>query len=116
MIECEGKEPHDRRRIVLTGGPGAGKTAVLERRYFCKHIDALPESARILFGGGLRRETTVLGRAASRRAIFHDSWSSLGTVREREFQRYDAVIHLRTPPRNGGYHHHNPVRTQGGSR
>ena len=30
MIPCACNEPHDRRRIVLTGGPGAGKTAVLE--------------------------------------------------------------------------------------
>lgn len=38
-------QPHGRRRVVLTGGPGAGKTAVLElvRQYFCKHIDVLPD-------------------------------------------------------------------------
>jgi predicted ATP-binding protein involved in virulence len=31
------------KRIVITGGPGAGKTAVLElaRRDLCKHIDVL---------------------------------------------------------------------------
>jgi len=73
MIECTCKEPHERRRIVLTGGPGAGKTAVLElvRQYFCKHVDVLPESASILFGGGFRRGVTLLGRAAAQRAIFH---------------------------------------------
>ena len=30
MKECDCREPHERRRIVLTGGPGAGKSAVLE--------------------------------------------------------------------------------------
>lgn len=40
MVACECKEPHDRRRVVMTGGPGAGKTAVLEliRQSFCVHV------------------------------------------------------------------------------
>lgn len=73
MIECQCQEPHERRRIVLTGGPGAGKTAVLElvRQYFCKHIDVLPEAASILFGGGFRRATSTEGQRAAQRAIFH---------------------------------------------
>jgi predicted ATPase len=73
MIACACKEPHDHRRIVLTGGPGAGKTAVLElvRQYFCRHVDVLPESASVLFGGGFRRGNTAVGRAAAQRAIFH---------------------------------------------
>ena len=29
MLACECRNVHDRRRVVLTGGPGAGKTAVL---------------------------------------------------------------------------------------
>ena len=35
-------------RIVLTGGPGGGKTAVLEvvRRHFCEHVVVLPEAAK----------------------------------------------------------------------
>lgn len=45
---------HERRRIVLTGGPGAGKTALLEliRQSFCSHVTVLPEAASIVFGGG----------------------------------------------------------------
>jgi predicted ATPase len=72
MRECQCKETHPSRRIVLTGGPGAGKTAVLElvRLSFCKHVDVLPESASILFGGGFRRGVTPAGKAASQRAIF----------------------------------------------
>lgn len=47
MKACPCKEPHERRRVVLTGGPGAGKTAVLEliRRSFCEHVKVLPEAA-----------------------------------------------------------------------
>jgi len=61
------------RRIVLTGGPGAGKTAVLElmRRALCDHVRVLPESAGILFGGGFPRLTTPIHRRAAQRAIFH---------------------------------------------
>lgn len=59
--------------IVLTGGPGAGKTAVLEvaQRHFDKRVAVLPEAAGIVFGGGFPRLPTDLGRRASQRAIFH---------------------------------------------
>ena len=30
MIPCSCSKPHESKRIVMTGGPGAGKTAVLE--------------------------------------------------------------------------------------
>jgi predicted ATPase len=61
------------RRIVVTGGPGAGKTAVLElaRRDLCKHIEVLPEAARIVFGGGFPRRTDELGLRGAQRTIFH---------------------------------------------
>jgi len=149
MTRCECKEAHARKRIVLTGGPGAGKSAVLEllRHFFCRHVDLLPEAASILFGGGFRRGGTVTGRQAAQRAIFHvqreleavadaeansaivlcdrgtvdgaaywpgpgDFWTALGTTREAELRRYDAVIHLRTPPAHLGYDHLNPVRIE----
>jgi predicted ATPase len=59
--------------VVLTGGPGAGKTATLEfaRRSFCRGIAILPEAASILFGGGFWRSSTTAGRKAAQRAIFH---------------------------------------------
>lgn len=59
--------------VVVTGGPGAGKTAVLEmaRRSFCKHIAILPEAAGIVFGGGFPRLASEVGRCASQRAIYH---------------------------------------------
>jgi len=68
---CE-EAAHECRLVVLTGGPGAGKTAVLEivRRAFCEHIVVLPEAATILFSGGFPRHDTEAGRAAAQDAIF----------------------------------------------
>ena len=61
------------RLTVLTGGPGAGKTAVLElvRRSLCRHVKILPESAGIVFGGGFPRDDDAECRRAAQRAIFH---------------------------------------------
>jgi predicted ATPase len=58
---------------VLTGGPGAGKTAVLEllRRTLCSHVAIAPESASILFRGGFPREDGEMARCAAQRAIVH---------------------------------------------
>jgi hypothetical protein len=63
---------HAPRLVVLTGGPGAGKTAVLEvvRQHFCRHIAVLPETASILFGGGFPRRPGPLARRAAQRAIY----------------------------------------------
>jgi hypothetical protein len=73
MVECECARPHDRRRVVLTGGPGAGKTAVLElvMRSLCRHVKVLPEAAGIVFGGGFPRAPHETYRRAGQRAIFH---------------------------------------------
>jgi hypothetical protein len=59
--------------VVLTGGPGAGKTALLEliRQSFCSHVKVLPESASIVFGGGFPREDDPACRRAAQRAIFY---------------------------------------------
>lgn len=59
--------------IVLTGGPSAGKTAVLEtvRRHFGDSVGVIPEAAGMLFSGGFPRRVDPLGRAAAQRAIFH---------------------------------------------
>lgn len=148
MTPCECAALHAPRRIVVTGGPGAGKTAILElvRQAFCRHVEVLPEAAGILFGGGFRRGSTVLGREAAQRAIFRvqreleemadaegnpalvlcdrgtvdgfaywpgpqDFWGAFGTTRQQEHQRYQAVLHLRTPTERGGYHR-NHIRTE----
>lgn len=73
MKACQCNAPHDRRRVVLTGGPGAGKTAVLEliRQSFCVHVKVLPEAAGIVFGGGFPRGEGAELRQAAQRAIFY---------------------------------------------
>ena len=144
------EERHDCRRVVLTGGPGAGKTAILEiaRRNFCEHIAILPEAAGIIFSGGFWRHDTVPARKAAQRAIYYvqreserlvegernsaialcdrgtlDSlaywpetearfWEEIGSTREKEFSRYSAIIHLRTPPLERGYNNQNPIRIE----
>lgn len=69
---CRGSR-HQPQLVAITGGPGAGKTAVLElaRRAFCEHVAILPESAGILFGGGFPRQASVHARRAAQRAIYH---------------------------------------------
>ena len=73
MVLCECSDRHDCRRIVLTGGPGAGKTAILEliRQSFCDHVEVLPESASIVFGGGFPRAADAPRLRAAQRAIFY---------------------------------------------
>jgi predicted ATPase len=70
---CGCRQAHQLRRIVLTGGPGAGKTAVLEllRHALCEHVAILPEAAGILFGGGFPRRGDASSRRAAQRAIYH---------------------------------------------
>lgn len=73
MVSCACAEPHRRGRIVLTGGPGAGKTALLEliRQSFCPHVKVLPEAAGVVFGGGFPREDDLNCRRAAQRAIYY---------------------------------------------
>ena len=73
MRPCDCEKEHRRKRIVLTGGPGAGKTAVLElvRQFFCQHIQVLPEAASILFSGGFPRGESTGTRRATQRAIYY---------------------------------------------
>lgn len=64
---------HVPRLVVVTGGPGAGKTAVLElvRRHFCEHVVVLPEAASIVFGGGFPRRPEAIWKKAAQRAIYY---------------------------------------------
>lgn len=60
-------------RIVLTGGPGGGKTtaADLFRREIGDKVVVVPESATLLFMGGFPRSTEPKAAAAAQQAIFH---------------------------------------------
>lgn len=73
MAPCECLESHPPKKIVITGGPGAGKTAVLElvRRSLCAHVHIVQESASVVFGGGFPRKTGLEDRRAAQRAIFY---------------------------------------------
>jgi predicted ATPase len=61
------------RRIVLTGGPGGGKTtaADLMRREVGDRIVVVPEAATMLFSGGFPREKEVHAKRCSQKAIYH---------------------------------------------
>lgn len=69
---CE-KLSHATSLVVITGGPGAGKTAILEmaRKEFCPHVAILPEAASVVFSGGFWRLPSPSARMAAQRAIFH---------------------------------------------
>jgi len=62
-----------RRRIVLTGGPGGGKTtaADLYRREIGETAVLVPEAATLLFSGGLPRANEPDAARAAQSAIFH---------------------------------------------
>ena len=142
-------ETHARCRIVVTGGPGGGKTtaADLFRRELGERVVVVPESATLLFQGGFPRSGELHARRSAQRAIYHvqrnledvqsalyphrillcdrgtvdgaaywagpdDLWAAVGTTLAAQLQRYDAVIHLRTPALHGGYNHQNPLRVE----
>lgn len=136
--------------IALTGGPGAGKTAVLDliAPLLSNNVTILPEAAGIVFGGGFWRLDSPSARKAAQRAIFHiqkemeelvrgenkwkvglcdrgtldglaywpgdesEFWSGFNTSLEKEYSRYKAVIHLRSPGLQNGYNYQNPLRIE----
>ena len=66
--------PDDARcRIVLTGGPGGGKTtaADLFRREIGERVVIVPEAATLLFSGGFPRSTDTRAQKAAQQAIYH---------------------------------------------
>lgn len=60
-------------RVVLTGGPGGGKTtaADLFRREIGDRVVIVPEAATLLFSGGFPRVTEAHARRAAQSAIYH---------------------------------------------
>ena len=65
--------PHERCRIVLTGGPGGGKTtaADLFRREIGERVVVVPESATLLFSGGFPRTREEGAVRSVQSAIYH---------------------------------------------
>lgn len=65
--------PNGRVRVVLTGGPGGGKTtaADLFRRELGDRVVVVPEAATLLFSGGFPRVSEPLAVRAAQSAIFH---------------------------------------------
>lgn len=61
------------RRIVVTGGPGGGKTtaADLFRRELGERLVVVPEVATMLFSGGFPRSRDAEACRAAQRAIYH---------------------------------------------
>lgn len=136
--------------IVITGGPGAGKTAFLElvRKISCEHIAFVPEAASLIFQGGFWRLPSDSAKKSAQRAIYHvqnememlvrgenrwniglcdrgtldglaywpgtsaEYFSSLGILKEKEYSKYTAVIHLTAPDLEHGYNHQNPLRIE----
>lgn len=60
-------------RIVLTGGPGGGKTTAIDlfRREIGDRVVIVPEAATILFAGGFPRSREPLAKRFAQTAIFH---------------------------------------------
>lgn len=60
-------------KIVLTGGPCAGKTTITQviGRAFPQKIATIPEAATILFSGGFPRWPEKVAIEATQRAIYH---------------------------------------------
>lgn len=62
-----------KKRIVLTGGPGGGKTTAIDliRREFAGKLAIVPESATMIFSGGIERAENDDVLKAQQTAIFN---------------------------------------------
>ena len=65
-------DSNGRSRIVLTGGPGGGKTTAIDlfRREIGQRVVVVPESATMLFQGGFPRSNEIHARRSAQAAIF----------------------------------------------
>lgn len=60
-------------KIVLTGGPCAGKTTISEIivKKYAARLTLVPEAASLLFNGGFPRRSDAPGSRCQQRAIYH---------------------------------------------
>jgi len=67
------EQTNGRCRIVVTGGPGGGKTtaADLFRREIGERVVVVPEAATLLFSGGFPRSAELHARKSAQCAIYH---------------------------------------------
>ncbi len=139
-------------RIVLTGGPGGGKTTAAElfRREIGPAVVVVPEAATMLFAGGFPRVDEPDARGHVQRAIYEVQrnleevqqarypdrvllcdrgtvdgavywpegpdafFTAMGTTRQAELARYDAVLFFETAAAGGhDIEGGNPTRTEG---
>ena len=72
-------------KIVLTGGPSAGKTTVAMSliKHYYEQLELVPEAATILYRGGFPRHTEGLASLCKQRAIFKVQ-KELETLKELE--------------------------------
>ncbi|MDX2055331.1 MAG: ATP-binding protein [Polyangiaceae bacterium] len=79
-------------RVVLSGGPGGGKTtaADLFRRELGERVVIVPEAATMLFSGGFPRGAEEPARRAAQLAIYHVQRN----LEEVQFARYPNRILL----------------------
>lgn len=73
-------------KVVITGGPSAGKTTLTEilGREFSHKLAIVPEAASILYQGGVSRDMSLLGRVFRQRAIY---------LLQRELEDYVSKAH-----------------------
>lgn len=74
------------RRIVLTGGPGGGKTTAIDLfwREFGDRVTVVPEAATLLFAGGFPRTSDPEAQRVAQPAIFYV---------QRHLEDVQAVVH-----------------------
>jgi hypothetical protein len=148
---CANSVEPEVKRVVISGGPAAGKTAILDvmRRHLQDQVAVLPEAASILFSGGFPRPADAAGKRLVQKTIFTVQRSlegifalqrpdvphicdrggldgaaywpgglgrflgAMGTTRESEYRRYDAVLFLETCAYDvDTYPSDNPLRTE----
>lgn len=77
-------------KMVLTGGPSAGKTTLATSliKHYSSYLEMVPEAASILYRGGFPRVSTGLARLCQQRAIF------------RVQKEIEAIVELESPNKN----------------